>query len=94
MDFSNIYFGKSLRELIYTDIEDYFRQPREETTTIEFKSYNKQHGTVESSLEGIVKGICAFLNSEGGLLIWGAPNGEMQKGRKEKVFRGGVASCV
>lgn len=32
--------------------------------------------------------MCGFLNSEGGILIWGAPVGKKSPGRKEKVFSG------
>lgn len=55
---------------------------------IEFKSYNVAHGTVEKSLEGIKKGITAMLNSSGGIIIWGAPEGKQVAGKKEKVFSG------
>lgn len=31
-----------------------------------------------------------MLNSEGGVLVWGAPKGERVPGRKEKVFKGAL----
>jgi hypothetical protein len=35
-----------------------------------------------------MRSICAFLNSGGGILIWGAPLGRAVEGRKEKIFQG------
>ncbi len=72
---TQLLFGKELEELIITDLENYFLQPKEESIKIEFKSYthlkaNNDHNEKE---RGVMKTLCAFLNSEGGVVIWGAP---------------------
>lgn len=59
-------FGKPRNEVKLSDIEEYFSTPQEESSVIEFKS-----GEVE--INDIFKEITAFLNTEGGLLIIGAP---------------------
>lgn len=91
MDFSKQYLGKSINELEFVDIELFFREEREETEKIEFKSFSLEHGNFQKNIEGVIRGICAFLNSSGGLLIWGAPMGERREGRQEKVFVGDLA---
>ena len=88
MNYSKSYFNKNLIELNYQDIIDYFIEEQEESDKIEFKSFVEQHGNFNSKLEGVIRGICAFLNSDGGILIWGAPIGEKLENRKEKVFKG------
>ena len=37
-DYSSIYFGKLINNLEYQDIVNFFIEPKEETTRIEFKS--------------------------------------------------------
>lgn len=59
-------FGKSRNDLKLDDIKEYFSTPQEESSVIEFKS-----GEVE--INDVFKEIAAFLNTEGGLLIIGAP---------------------
>ncbi|GGC94422.1 hypothetical protein GCM10011508_21940 [Flavobacterium lutivivi] len=59
-------FSKPRIELRLSDIEEYFSSPQEESSVVEFKS-----GEVE--INDIFKEITAFLNTEGGLLIIGAP---------------------
>ncbi|PTQ96828.1 putative DNA-binding protein [Mucilaginibacter yixingensis] len=86
MDFSSAYFGKPLSELTYEDIVEYFTVPRQESETIEFKSFPKQ-AAFDAGLQNVLKGISAFLNSTGGLLIWGAPKGVKEAGR-EDIFVG------
>ena len=39
-----------------------------------------------------MKSICAFLNSEGGLIIWGAPEGKKVNEKKEKIFQGDLTT--
>lgn len=91
MDYSKTYFGKPLNDLDYQDITRYFIEEREESTTIEFKSYSTTHGKLEKNIEGVIRGICAFLNSEGGILIWGAPSGSTQAASKRQVFQGALS---
>lgn len=87
MEYSQLYFNKNLNDLIIEDIKDFFSQSREESDKLEFKSFSSR-GNYEEMFNGICKGICAFLNSEGGLLIWGAPKGKIPVGKKEKAFEG------
>jgi predicted HTH transcriptional regulator len=90
MEYSNIYFNKSLDDLTYQDIEDFFVENKEEGETIEFKSFHQQ-STFDSNIGNVIKGISAFLNSNGGLLIWGAPVGKNLENRKEQIFVGALA---
>ena len=85
MDYSSSYFGKPLNEIKYEDIVDYFAQEQVETETIEFKSYHQSEG-FESSLNLVIRGISSFLNSSGGIIIWGAPKGI--KRNSDKIFIG------
>ena len=89
MDYAQTYFGKPLTELQFTDIEHFFSEERQESDQIEFKSYNF-NGSPEAKLVKVIEGITAFLNSSGGLLIWGAPEGISVVGRKEKAFVGSL----
>lgn len=91
MDYSTNYFGKSLEELQYQDVEKFFLEAKEESTKIEFKSFSTQFGNLNSNLDGVIRGICAFLNSEGGILIWGAPEGVQTAGQNSKVFQGALS---
>lgn len=71
MDFSLQYFGISLRELVYEDIQNFFLEVQNESETIEFKS---GQGDFDASLtKNIIRTVSALLNSSGGILIWGAP---------------------
>lgn len=88
-DYALTYFGKPLTGLQYADIEHFFENEHSESDQIEFKSFNP-NGPLESKLAGIIEGITAFLNSSGGLLIWGAPGGSKVAGKKEKVFVGSL----
>ncbi|MBL0145403.1 MAG: putative DNA binding domain-containing protein [Chitinophagaceae bacterium] len=88
MDYCTSHFGKRLNDLTIQDIESYFQQERIETDQLEFKSIS-QHGNLNDKILGIQRSICAFLNSSGGLLIWGAPEGKKymkKKKRFTKVF--------
>lgn len=88
MNYSKIIFEKNLEELEYQDIEDFFQDEKEESNNLEFKSFSKEHGKFSLSLEGVTRSICAFLNSDGGILVFGAPEGKSVEGKKEKVFKG------
>lgn len=90
MDFSTAYFGKLLNKLEYDDIVNYFAEAKQESETIEFKSFHIS-STFDKGLQGVIRGISAFLNSSGGILIWGAPNGKAQEGLSEKVFVGDLS---
>ncbi|HMU47515.1 MAG TPA: ATP-binding protein [Chitinophagaceae bacterium] len=87
MEFSEIHFGKNLNSLSYSDIQEYFKIERNETDSIEYKSISDK-SDYKSSFQKITETICGFLNSSGGILIWGAPNGRRKDGKKEKYFQG------
>lgn len=87
MEYIKSILGKNANELTYQDIEVFFTTPRIESNILEFKSFNPM-GPIEQKMEGVYQTICSFLNSEGGLLIWGAPEGQKVPGKKEKEFVG------
>lgn len=66
MKFSEQIFGKKLKEISFQDFKDFFEIEREESSKIEFKSG-------EIKIEDIYREICAFLNTDGGILIIGTP---------------------
>jgi len=70
LDYAKQLLGKSLRDLSYDDIADYFSSAREESDSIEFKSWSAEN----SKWDPIYTGVTAFLNSTGGILIWGCRN--------------------
>lgn len=90
MDYALQLFGKSFSELIYDDIEAYFLTNKFETDIIEFKSAHSDK--VEESIKSLTTAICAFCNSNGGILVWGAPVGQKNPDRKEKEFVGKLTS--
>lgn len=94
ISFSQIYFEKKLSELKFNDIEAFFKFPKEESNRIEFKSYRGEVGNVQNKLNGVIRGICALLNSEGGILIWGAPRGKLISGKKEEIYEGELSPLV
>lgn len=91
MDYSQNFFGKILADVTYHDIVHFFSEEKDESNNIEFKSYSAEHGNVNRNIEGVIRGICAFLNSDGGILIWGAPEGVKVEGRQEKIFIGDLS---
>ncbi len=72
MEFSKLLFNKTLYQLEFTDIMNYFLIRREESLNLEFKSFAPQ-GDYTKKEEAIKKAVCGLLNSEGGIIIWGAP---------------------
>ncbi|MFV9482265.1 ATP-binding protein [Christiangramia sp. ASW11-125] len=89
IDISQTYFGKELSELKYKDIHDFFSENKKETNRIEFKSFHPKHGNFNKNIEGIIRSIVAFLNSDGGILIWGAPQKKEIDG--EEIFQGDLS---
>jgi len=85
MDYSKSYFGKSLTTLTWADIENFFNVAQVETNNIEFKSFGDN---LDKGYEKIYKSVCALLNSEGGIIVWGAPKGTPISGKREKEFVG------
>lgn len=92
---SSIVFGKKLSEITLEDLVSFFSTPQAENDKLEFKSFVNNRQIVESAdkskkadyLKKIKETICGFLNTDGGLLIWGAPKGQGQ-GSREKSFYG------
>lgn len=83
------YFGKNLTDLNYHDIQKYFEESKEESNKIEFKAYHREYGDLNKSIKGIIRAICAFLNSNGGIIIWGAPI--ENKLNKKDIFQGNLS---
>jgi len=89
MDYCKLYFGKDLHELTFEDVEKFFLEEKEESDKIEFKSfYDDAEKNFDKKEKGVLRSISGFLNSEGGIIIWGAPIGEKVEGKKEKIFKG------
>lgn len=91
-NYSHQYFGKDLENLEFVDIEKYFDEEKEETDKIVFKAYHIQYGNFNKNLDGVIRGICAFLNSNGGILIWGSPIGIRKDERL--IFKGKLSPVL
>lgn len=72
MGYSNITFNKELYDLEFADLEGFFESNKEENLNLEFKSYVAQ-GDYFKKEDAVKKAVCGLLNSEGGIVIWGAP---------------------
>lgn len=72
MKYSQVIFGKDLYNLNYNDLVQFFETEKEETLNLEFKSYPIT-GNHNEKEKAVFKSICGLLNSEGGIVIWGAP---------------------
>src|SRR5258706_13008361 len=72
IDYIKLLLGKEPGALSYADIEEYFKTERIESDSIEFKSFNPgEHEN--TAIDLLCRAICGFLNSDGGIVIWGAP---------------------
>jgi hypothetical protein len=84
MSTSKMIFGKEVLQLMQEDLELFFSQEQEENSVLEFKSG-------DASLEDIHKEVAAFLNTEGGILIIGAPRETSHPERKHvKICTGSL----
>ena len=72
---SEIIFSKKFDEIGLEDLKAFFSEPQEETSVLEFK-------TGQVSIEQILPEICAFLNTEGGVLIVGTPKEQRREPSK------------
>jgi hypothetical protein len=88
-------FGKEVHDLTVEDLTAFFENEQRESDILEFKSYvddNREGSTKpqrdKAKLNDIVRTVCAFLNSDGGILIWGAPQGKKMEGNKEDTYLG------
>lgn len=79
--YTSYFFNKNPTELTFSDIQLYFKERQEESSTLEFKC-----GDVE--ITDVYKEVAAFLNTEGGLLIIGAP-----RESKEVIGRKTITYC-
>lgn len=92
MNLCEIYFNKpTLEDLTFEDIKVFFEEEREETETLEFKSGHSEMDMASFNkvlADKIIRSIASFLNSSGGILIWGAPQEQAIEGKKEKFCQG------
>lgn len=86
IDYCKQLFGKSIREITIEDLNLYFLEVKEETEILEFKSGKGDFEGVFNN--NILKTVSAFLNSSGGVLIWGAPEDKAPEKGKPKVCVG------
>lgn len=91
-NFSKQLFAKDIEELELEDIKRYFSSEKNESDKLEFKAFHNSYGNFQKNLEGVIRGICAFLNSDGGILIWGAPLG--QKKDNKTIFFGNLSPVI
>lgn len=94
MSYSKDHFGRDIFDLEYADLVNYFKVSNDETDRIEYKSYvihSSDTGGHKEKEKSVIKSVCGFLNSEGGLLIWGAPEGQKDLTDAAKtVFHGAL----
>jgi hypothetical protein len=90
MGYIQQYFGKEISQLTYGDVVSFFVKEKEESDKIEFKAY-VVGGDEKEKENGVIKSVCGMLNSEGGLVIWGAPIGQSVTGKTEKIFKGNLS---
>ena len=72
MSISESLFGITLENLTYHTLENYFIEEKEESDRLEFKSFHAGP-SFRDQFKSIKEGLTGFLNSDGGILIWGAP---------------------
>lgn len=91
--YTESFLGKPIESITVDDVKEYFSVDREEYLTLEFKSFYDRNTDYRYKEDTVLKTICGFLNSQGGLLIWGAPVGEKREvdGKKIKVFTGDLS---
>jgi len=71
--FSTLIFGKSWEDISLEDIQYFFQREQTESDRLEFKSFPGNYTAQKEEDKKVLKTICGFLNSDGGILIWGAP---------------------
>lgn len=77
--------GVDYTALTYQAVEKFFVESRVESNFLEFKSFHERSNP-EDIYKEIVKAACAFLNSEGGVLIWGAPVETKVDGKSQYIL--------
>jgi hypothetical protein len=78
--FTEQYFGVAdIASVTAEDLLNFFSTEKQESDKLEFKSYKDVEGNGtknqrdKAKLDALIQSVCGFLNSDGGLLIWGAP---------------------
>jgi hypothetical protein len=84
-------FGADIYSLTYSMLEAFFKIEQAETSILEFKSYHPASND-DKQIVNISESICAFLNSEGGLVIWGAPKEIRKEGAGRKICMGALTA--
>jgi hypothetical protein len=88
MTYSHLFFGKDIEHLSFEDIKNFFIEEKEESDKIEFKSQNEREPKQDGEAN-ILRTICGLLNSDGGVIVWGAPAGiPNPTNKKIKIFKG------
>ncbi|GAB3225934.1 AlbA family DNA-binding domain-containing protein [Spirosoma arcticum] len=90
ISYAQAHFGKPLDQITAQDLTEYFSEEHDESLTLEFKSFSQRESDIKHKENGVLRTICAFLNSSGGLLIWGAPVGK-KNADGQKVFTGDLS---
>ena len=92
MKISQQLFRKGLKKINENDLISFFSDEKAETNNLEYKAHFG-NTNIDEVIEKIIKTICAFLNADGGLLIYGAPVGKQPDGYLEKIFVGQLQPC-
>lgn len=87
MNYIKEIFGCDLVDINFELIEIYFTTEKSESNILEFKSIDDSK-IEKKDYDDVLKSICGFLNSEGGIILWGSPRGEKVDDQKEKIFKG------
>lgn len=86
IDYCKQILGKSIRDLTIEDLKVYFSEVREESEILEFKSGKGDFEGIFN--KNILRTVSAFLNSSGGVLIWGSPEDKAPEKGMPKVCVG------
>ncbi len=91
MDFCTAHFSKDIKNVTFEDVIIFFKERRTENDILEFKSIQPAEA-LEKQIENIRKVVCAFLNSGGGLLIWGSPLKSRDEITKKEYYQGEITA--
>lgn len=85
-------FGVRIDEQSLETIANYFSSPKQESDSIEFKSFvSERDNDFRRKETAVLRTINGFLNSNGGVLVWGAPIGETNAETGVKDFVGDLS---
>ncbi|MGF6924644.1 hypothetical protein QFZ48_000144 [Chitinophaga sp. W2I13] len=92
IDMFSSLFGMPIDAITEEDLIEYFKTDRQESNTIEYKSYDKRDNAKEPEKIGkIIRSVAAMLNSGGGIVIWGAPQPTKDPTTGEHIVKGNLA---